>query len=94
MKTGDRVVCIDDSGKSSRLTKGKEYIIHNTSNCSCGQKIIDVGISNPFNVKCYCGECVSFKGGVDWCSPKRFRKVEEKVNYVKLEIEVEEPCLN
>lgn len=94
MKTGDRVVCINDSGKSSRLTKGKQYIIQDSKICSCGEEIIDVGISNPNNVKCYCGCRVSFSGGIDWCSTSRFRKVEEKVNYVKVEIQIEQPILN
>lgn len=94
MEVGNRVICIDASGKSSSLTKGREYIIHDLSRCSCGELMIDIGLSSPRGVKCYCGCIVSVKGDIDWCRVKRFRKVEEKVNYVKVSIEIEEPILN
>lgn len=100
MKTGDRVVCIDDSGGHyTNLKKGREYIIYDVKKkqCGCNGVLIDVGLSSSVEpCLCTCGSCRKYYYDtlVHYVGEQRFRKVEEKVSYVKLEIEVEEPCLN
>lgn len=97
-KVGDRVVCVDASGKPYSNLRTVKYIVNQVQVCVCGSVSIDVGLLHfaPLRITyCECGnELVGLD--VDWCCPQRFRKVEEKkeVNYVKLEIEIEEPCLN
>lgn len=101
MKTGDRVVCIDakvtdSNGEISYPLRLKgEYIIQDVNLCVCGQVSFDVGLNIPSDYTstfCTCGKLTY--GNTWFFRSTRFRKVEEKVNYVKLEIEVEEPCLN
>ena len=95
MKVGDRVVCIKAHSMSiCPLIVGREYIVYGVQNCC--KTTIDIGITNECGT--YCTGCYSLlsSGGIWWLNSKLFRKVEEKieVNYVKLEIEIEEPILN
>lgn len=99
MKIGDRVVCIDDSntGYEKPLIKGREYIIYNIKKCNvCGIVNYDIGHISSLDVDCSCFNVISNAGCGWFFKSTRFRKVEEKkeVNYVKLEIKIEEPCLN
>lgn len=94
MKVGDRVICIKAHSQSNcPLIVGREYIVYGIQNCC--HLVIDVGIISGYPVRCLkCGDKTI--DSVWWLSAMLFRKVEEKreVNYVKLEIEIEEPILN
>lgn len=99
MKTGDRVKCVKSHSSGQGVVQGRDYIVYAQETCACGRRVIDVGIKFPTSVTgiinymiCRCGHLTSTH--VFWQDESLFRKVEEKVNYVKLEIEVEEPCLN
>lgn len=100
MKIGDRVVCVK---AITPLIRGREYIVYNITNCNkCGKHKLDVGITIVWDVfstmrmECYnCHNTVPVnEGDIRLFNPNRFRKVEEQVNYVKLEVKIEEPCLN
>lgn len=104
IKIGDRVLCINDSGHNQRpiiikssLKKGREYIVYGIFKCLCGSISYDVGIVSHV----YSSVCKSCSGsfeanGVWRCHSSRFVKAETRteVNYVKVEIEIEEPILN
>lgn len=99
IKVGDRVICVDASahamGTPPPLIKGRHYLVYGANKWPCGCVAIDVGLTgNEYGT--YCSEHGSshVPGIIHWCSSKRFRKVQEKVKYVKLEIEKGEPQLN
>jgi hypothetical protein len=102
---GDRVVCIDNTdmggalkGILPALIKGREYIVYSISSCEgCGTPVIDVGlVANSAHTRCVCRHRSSFTTNVHYCNAKRFRKVEEKKEYVAVStnVEVDEPCFN
>lgn len=95
IKVGDRVVCIDDSG-AGNLIKNREYIVYAFKQLKCcGQMLIDVGLMTISGQQCYsCKSDVTPENSTAYFRLGRFRKVEEKVNYVKLEIAIQEPILN
>ena len=95
IKIGDRVVCIDATG-TNELIKGREYIVYNIKplNC-CGDVIIDVGLFTVNGQYCQiCNSDVSKENSTAYFRIKRFKKIEEKINYVKLEVAILEPMLN
>lgn len=95
MKTGDRVKCVKSHSTGLGSVNGLDYIVYNSRVCECGEQKLDIGMKIPESGQgtiCRCGLLTTSE--VFWHSSRLFRKVEEKVNYVKLEIEVEEPCLN
>lgn len=96
IKIGDRVVCIDNSGHvNPNLIKGREYIVYAIKECRCGIVSFEIGIITEKGVICsFCSSELANVGEPAWFASRRFRKVEEKVNYVKLEIEIEEPIYN
>lgn len=99
IKIGARVVCVDDSLQhNTNLKKGREYIVYAIKE-GCCEQLVDVGLyyqDNSNNVT-MCFTCKKLRKK-DMSTPflriSRFRKVEEKTNYVKLEVKVQEPCLN
>lgn len=94
MKTGDRVKCVNKSDdEDCPLVVGRDYIVYSTKNC-IHEKAVDVGFIADTGTECRMGCVFSKYNGIWWFDERLFRKVEEKVNYVKLEIQVEEPCLN
>lgn len=101
---GDRVKCIDSSGKNL-LKKGREYVVEGFWNCrSCGKVALYVGVPNPHftercahKIECDCGDIVSSEDIMNHPHKiERFVKADEKVEYksVKMDIEIEEPVLN
>ncbi len=106
MNIGDIVICNDDSGHEtfqgtkSSLKRGREYIIYQINECKCGKILYDVGITFPSNR--YFTTCKDCKSDIDhgtgtwWCGARRFSKRETKseVQYVKLEVKIEEPIMN
>jgi hypothetical protein len=106
-KVGDRVLCIDDSGhmmsqthERSALRKGREYIIYGIIECTCGTISFDIGLTLPSDssdiMTCMCGRDRKIPERTWYALSKRFVKISEvkEVQYVKLEVEIEEPCLN
>lgn len=101
-KIGDRVKCIKAHPSSEcPLIVGREYIIYGISVCC--KTNLDVGIQLPSIVPVgysintsNCSSCgfTHENHPVWWLASTRFVKVEEKTNYVKLEIEIEEPIYN
>jgi hypothetical protein len=106
-KVGDRVVCINNSllsGGSTlrnqpKLIKGREYIIYDIMPCDCGSLKLDVGLASN-NEIFTCNSCgidnIINGNEIHWCASERFRKVEEKKEYIAVtsNVEVEEPILN
>lgn len=96
-KIGDRVVCIKQKEDFPVLVVGRHYIVYDVLNC-CEQEI-DIGleIAKGYNC-CVCAICDNIidTSGKFFLEAKLFRKVEEQkeVQYVKQEIEIEEPILN
>lgn len=93
IKTGDRVICIDASN-SSVLIEGREYVAGEIETLCC-EVVIEVGLYSTNDIRCnMCSTHVIDVGELAYFRLDRFRKVEEKVNYVKQEIKLEEPILN
>lgn len=95
MKIGDRVTCIRSHSSFTGSKKGRDYIIYSEDICACGLRSFDIGIENGPEIHgsvCVCGN-FHFTS-IFWHDEILFRKVEEKVNYVKLEVAIEEPILN
>ncbi len=102
-KVGDRVKCINASSvhplfKKPPLVLGREYIIYNISECSCGAICLDVGFASELG-QTHCHHCGNISHSLDethWCSSKRFIKVQEKKEYIAVSstVEVEEPVNN
>lgn len=100
-RVGDRVVCIKSSRFPNQafsvvdLVKGREYIIYAIEKGHCGF-IVDIGLSNYKiqKARCICGHVYNTHDR--FVNASRFRKVEEKkeIQYVKLEVKIEEPCLS
>ncbi len=97
-KIGDRVKCINNSGKSSNLKKGREYVIYNIKTCECGEVNLDVGVISPVDtlICTLCRHSEPVIDSVDWCNSKRFIKIQEKKEYISVSttVEVEETILN
>lgn len=107
INTGDRVVCVDASnckdsdGNTPGLVEGRDYIIYSIDKqCSC-EEVVNVGIACPiYGHRVRCATCLDqvIDDGIWWLDHTRFRKIEETINYVKIEIEevieIEEPILN
>jgi hypothetical protein len=95
-KVGDRVVCIKEHPTMPELIVGREYIVYGINKCCV--EAIDVGIFA--NSNCLCSACKQPMSDekVFFFNVNRFRKVEEQrnveVQYVKVSVPVEEPCLN
>jgi hypothetical protein len=104
IKVNDRVVYVDDVELPGYFRppaiKGREYIVYGKITCKCGTVHFDIGLittNQNDGDDDYCANChritVPNTNSV-FVESWRLRKIEEKVNYVKLEVEVEEPCLN
>ena len=98
MKTGDKVVCIKShSMPECPLVKGREYIVYDAKLCLCGNLTLNVGIAAPQGYAYrQCAKCGTLRESEnEWfLRSTLFRRIEEKVNYVKLEVEIGEPILN
>lgn len=98
IKINDRVVCISKLPNHNTII-GREYIVYGINVCSCGKRSFDVGVP-PKNGLSYttCVICHNHlnEDVIQYIAEFRFRKIEEAttVNYVKLEVEIEEPILN
>lgn len=95
IKVGDRVVCIKAHSDGETTIKGREYIVYGKKICECGNVVLDIGFKLPsrsVGTRCACNKI--FTADIWWHRASCFRKVEERTNYVKLEIEIEEPILN
>lgn len=93
IKVGDRVVCIKVHSSGETTIKGREYIVYGVDVCECGIVTLDTGFKSPTGrIMCDCWKTTTTD--IWWHDAECFRKVEERTNYVKLEIEVEEPILN
>lgn len=92
------------TGEHSGLKKGREYIVYGILVCpKCGEVTYDVGFTLPnepnvtTDMVCFkCRTDIKQSGRVWYASSRRFVKVNEvkEVQYVKLEVKIEEPCLN
>lgn len=101
IKIGDRVLCINAKGKDSNLKEGREYIVYDILQCGCG--VINLNVGTTFNYgisNTYCTTCgndLSYDE-TDWNKIERFVKKEEQVRYevqyVKIEVDIEDPILN
>jgi hypothetical protein len=94
-KINDRVICIKAHPTVPQLVVGREYIVYDINTCCVST--IDVGIFTDNNCSCVmCGKQMS--DSIMYFNENRFEKVQtqtkEEVQYVKLDIPVEEPCLN
>lgn len=99
-KIGDRVICINNSSKFNiPLKLDRKYIIYDIRPSHCGTEIkLNVGLTS-INIQYSCPSCNTITSKIGekiYFKSSRFRKVEEKqeVNYIKLKVEIEEPCLN
>lgn len=98
-KIGDRVRCIKAHSTNRKLIVGREYIIYDMKTCNCGYLVFYVGLTSSNGTSTRCRGCnMYFDSTRDdaYFGSMLFEKAEEKTEYkvVKLEIEVEEPCLN
>lgn len=95
-KPGDRVICVTGS-TDFNLIKGREYIVGDSKIGCCNKVLLTVGLFSPENTLVKCGGCFKILQ-----SPKEeiyfraecFALVAEKVNYVKVAVEIAEPVLS
>lgn len=101
-KVGDRVICIDSSGRVPKgLRRGKEYCIRDltTSPC-CNVLLLDIGMDENCFIKCSsCGHI--YDANIIWFRSSRFRKIEprtekhtftnEVTKELAKEVEVQQP---
>lgn len=92
IQIGDRVVCIKAHSQGF-LVVGREYIVYDIRSCNC-EIVYNVGTHKYGSYCDVCGVTVSEVGEESFFSSALFAKVQEKTNYVRIEIEIEEPCLN
>ncbi len=94
MNIGEEVVCVR---AYDILVENQVYVVMNTTECRCGVRMIDVGLSLYEGIS-YCGECNEIKGCYrEWYRADRFAPLSH-LDFVLDEVhellnpEVFQPC--